>query len=139
MNKDADIQRYENLKKIAKAKGYDMKELCKKIAMTPEGLKLAFTNDTIKLKTVISISEILGVSLDDLINKDISLNDNADIKNEKKKVEKCDWELMIYNLTQSVQGCLDQSRDTMRILTELLQITYKRTERYHPGKKAKAG
>jgi len=80
-------QLYDNLKKIARKRGYTIKEVCQKIGMTPEGLKLAFINNSLKLFTAIELANLLGVKINEiLMEKEISqaMEKDADSKNQYK-------------------------------------------------------
>ena len=60
-------QLYENLKRIIRKRGYTIKEICQKIGMTPEGLKLAFVNNSIKLSAAKELAELLEVRINEIL------------------------------------------------------------------------
>ena len=80
-------QLYDNLKKIARKRGYTIKEVCQKIGMTPEGLKLSFINNSLKLFTAMELANLLGVKINEiLMEKGISqaTETDTDSKNQYK-------------------------------------------------------
>ena len=60
-------QRYDNLKKIARKRGYTIKEVCQKIGMTPEGLKLAFINNSLKVSTAMELANLLDMRINEIL------------------------------------------------------------------------
>jgi len=62
-------QLYENVKKIAKSKGYTMNELCAELDMSTNGLKYTFEQKSLKLKILLRMADILGVHPKSLIEE----------------------------------------------------------------------
>ncbi|MGM0530439.1 MAG: helix-turn-helix domain-containing protein [Bacteroidota bacterium] len=60
-------QMYENLKKIVKKKGWDLKDICKKMDINDSTLKSGIENKTIKLYNLLKLSEILNVDYKKII------------------------------------------------------------------------
>jgi transcriptional regulator with XRE-family HTH domain len=82
-------QLYDNLKKIARKRGYTIKEVCQKIGMTPEGLKLAFINNSLKLFTAIELANLLGIKIDEiLMEKEISKTAEKDTNSKNQYRDK---------------------------------------------------
>jgi len=57
------MQLSEKIKNLAKSKHYTMKMLCEKIPMSRLGLHRTLENDTMKVRTLSKISEILEVNI----------------------------------------------------------------------------
>lgn len=56
-----DLQIDDKVKKLAKLREISMRKLCQRIEMTENGLAAAFKNNTLKVETLVKISQVLGV------------------------------------------------------------------------------
>ena len=64
----ADTQLYNELKKIARRRGYTMVDLVGKIGMSENGLKYAVEQHTLKISAIQQLVKILDIEVDFFFN-----------------------------------------------------------------------
>jgi transcriptional regulator with XRE-family HTH domain len=57
----------ENIRKLAKSKGYSINDLCEKLKITRNGFDYTFNNKAVKLSLIFDIADVLSVDYKKLI------------------------------------------------------------------------
>jgi len=77
-----DLQLEKKIKYFAKSKGLNVKELCKRIEITEQGLVYALKNNTLKVETLNKIADVLTLPIMEFFLDDV--DDVANVRIEKK-------------------------------------------------------
>lgn len=96
---------HARVKKIAKNRGLTMKELCKKLDISENGIKYGLINKTIKLNTLLNMASVLNVDYKKIIEgedsnyvqEEISAYGNKDLRlalEECRKEKERAWQMV---------------------------------------------